>query len=210
MYSGASIRPNGLRKALKTTVNHAPDLPCAGLRQPGLDSLPGIIRATISGMKRLAIALLACLVSIPANADLALDVRCREIAFSKSVEQQDLSAFRSHIDADARFVGSGILRGVDSVAEAWGVFFTADGPTIKWRPQIVEVLENGTLALSRGPYRMQAKDDDGNDIERWGTFNSVWRLGADGQWRVVFDAGSPAASEPDDQTKALLDEEDDC
>jgi ketosteroid isomerase-like protein len=164
----------------------------------------------MADMKRLVIACLACLASTSANADLAQDVRCREIGFSQSVEQQDISAFRSHIDADARFIGSGVLRGIDSVAEGWGVFFTADGPTIKWRPQIVEVLENGTLALSRGPYRMQTTDDDGNEIERWGTFNSVWRLGADGQWRVVFDAGSPAASEPDEQTKALLDEGDDC
>ena len=164
----------------------------------------------MADMKRLVIACLACLASTSANADLAQDVRCREIGFSQSVEQQDISAFRSHIDADARFIGSGVLRGIDSVAEGWGVFFTADGPTIKWRPQIVEVLENGTLALSRGTYRMRAKDDDGNAIERWGTFNSVWRLGADGQWRVVFDAGSPAASEPDEQTKALLDAGDDC
>ena len=161
-------------------------------------------------MKRLVIACLACLASTCANADLAQDVRCREIGFSKSVEQQDIAAFRSHIDTDARFIASGILRGVDSVAEGWAVFFTADGPTIKWRPQVVEVLENGTLALSRGPYRLQAKDAEGNDIENWGTFNSIWRLGEDGQWRVVFDAGSPAASEPDDQTKALLDEEDNC
>jgi hypothetical protein len=32
----------------------------------------------------------------------------------------------------------------------------------------------------------------------------------DGQWRVVFDAGSPAASAPDDETKALLEADDDC
>jgi hypothetical protein len=31
-----------------------------------------------------------------------------------------------------------------------------------------------------------------------------------GEWRVVFDAGSPAAGEPDDETRALLDAEDDC
>ena len=33
---------------------------------------------------------------------------------------------------------------------------------------------------------------------------------ADGEWRVVFDAGSPAADEPDDATKALLDAATDC
>lgn len=145
-----------------------------------------------------------------AGADLANDVRCREIGFSKAAEQRDLAAFRSYIDADARFVGSGIRRGVDDIAEGWSVFFNVDGPTIKWRPQIVEVLEDGKLALSRGPYRVVSEDTEGNVVENWGTFNSTWRLNDDKQWRVVFDAGSPAASELDADTRALLEQEDDC
>ena len=161
-------------------------------------------------MKRIVIACLLCLATGAAHADLENDIRCREIGFSKSAEGRNLVAFRSFIDADARFVGSNVRRGVESIAEGWSVFFAADGPTIKWRPNIVEVLENGTLALSRGPYLVLAKDPDGNTVESWGTFNSIWRLNEDGEWRVVFDAGSPAASEPDDATKALLDAEDDC
>ena len=145
-----------------------------------------------------------------AYADLADDVRCREIGFSQSVENQDIDAFRSYIDADARFIGAGVLRGIDQVSEAWSVFFTPEGPTIKWRPQVVEVLDNGSLALSRGPYKTTSVDADGNSVESWGTFNSVWRLNENGEWRVVFDAGSPAANEPSAETKALLDAEDDC
>ncbi|MDH3621361.1 MAG: nuclear transport factor 2 family protein [Gammaproteobacteria bacterium] len=153
---------------------------------------------------------LCCIAAMGARADLVDDVRCQEIGFSKAAEERDLSAFRSFIDADARFVGSSVLRGVDAVAEGWSVFFKADGPTIKWRPQFVEVLDDGKLALSRGPYRLVSTDPDGNVVESWGTFNSTWRLNEDGQWRVVFDAGSSASGEPDDATRALLDQEDDC
>jgi predicted alpha/beta superfamily hydrolase/ketosteroid isomerase-like protein len=143
-------------------------------------------------------------------ADPAAEVRCRETGFSQAAEEQDLDAFRSFIDADARFVSNNVLRGVDAIAETWAVFFADDGPRIKWRPQIVEVLEDGRLALSRGPYRITARDEDGDAIERWGTFNSVWRPGADGEWRVVFDAGSPAAAPPDQATRDWLDAADDC
>jgi len=161
-------------------------------------------------MNRLLLTCLTCFAATAATADLTDDVRCREIGFSKSAERQDLVAFRSFIDADARFVGSSVSRGVDSIAQAWSAFLSADGPGIKWRPEIVEVLDDGKLALSRGPYRILARDPDGKLVESWGTFNSIWRLNADGEWRVVFDAGSPAASEPDDATKAVLDAEDDC
>ena len=160
-------------------------------------------------MKSLIIlSALAC--ACTALADPVEQVRCREIAFSVSAESQDLVAFAAFIDADARFVGNSVLHGSDAIAKAWSVFFAAGGPSIKWRPRFVEVLEDGALALTRGPYRIITHNEEGVETEQWGTFNSVWRLHADGEWRVVFDAGSDSNETPSDEAKALLDEEDDC
>lgn len=160
-------------------------------------------------MTRYFVCIVCLALTGTAAADLLEEVRCREVGFAESVANRDLDAFRSYIDADARFVGSDITRGVDAVAEAWKVFFDPEGPRIVWRPQFVEVLEDGALALTRGPYRLTAKDADGNTVEHWGTFNSIWRLNDDGTWRVVFDAGNPAASAPADEVRALLDAADD-
>lgn len=132
------------------------------------------------------------------------DVRCREIAFSLSAEHRDTDGFAAFIDPDARFIGSSAMRGVEQIVEGWQVFFADDGPTIKWRPQFVEVLEDGTLALTRGPYQMISTDDEGNSVEHWGTFNSIWRLHDDGEWRVVFDAGSPSNEAPTDEQRKIL------
>jgi len=155
---------------------------------------------------RIRFLLFLCLASASAAmADAADDVRAQEVLFSQSVESKDATAFREFIDADARFVGDGVSRGPEAVAAAWSEFFAADGPRIKWRPQIVEVLQDGTLALSRGPYVMTVTDAAGAETEYWGTFNSIWRLQEDGSWKVVFDAGSPAAAAPAEAIKALLD-----
>jgi ketosteroid isomerase-like protein len=148
--------------------------------------------------------------ALPAPADLEIEVRCREIGFSKSVENQDRELFASFIDPDARFISGSVARGPEAVAAAWAVFFNADGPSIKWRPKYIEVLENGELAISRGPYRLITQDEDGNETEHWGTFNSVWRLNPDGQWRVVFDAGGPLPEPPPADDRALLDQPDSC
>jgi ketosteroid isomerase-like protein len=160
-------------------------------------------------MKKMIPAVLLFVAST-AMADLTDDVRCREIGFSKSVESKDIEAFRSFVDADARFVSGSILRGPEEVAADWSVFMAEDGPRIIWRPQIVEVLDDGKLALSRGPYKYTAANEEGVDIDYWGTFNSIWRLNDDGEWRVVFDAGSPAAKPPGDEVQALLEAEDNC
>jgi ketosteroid isomerase-like protein len=148
--------------------------------------------------------------AVPALADAVDDVRCNEIQFSKSVETQDAELFVTFIDDDARFVSGVVSHGPAAVASAWSTFFADDGPRIKWRPQYVEVLEDGTLALSRGPYRMIVTDETGAVREIWGTFNSVWRLQDDGSWKVVFDAGSAASAAPSIEVQALLDQDDTC
>lgn len=160
-------------------------------------------------MRRLIFLTLLC-ISPTTLAGTEDDVRCREIGFSRSVEDGDQKKFASFIDDDARFVGQSVTRGSQAIINAWGVFFTEGGPRIQWRPRIVEVLEEGNLALTRGPYRMTVTDENGNTTETWGTFNSVWRLHPDGQWRIVFDAGSPAKDAPSAEVKALLDQPDDC
>jgi ketosteroid isomerase-like protein len=159
-------------------------------------------------MKKL-IPVLLILGTTTALADSADEVRCREIGFSKSIEDRDMEAFRSFLDHDARFIGARARRGPAEITEAWRTYEPEDGPSLKWRPQFVEVLEDGKLALSRGPYRYITKNEDGEDVELWGMFNSVWRLQDDGSWKVVFDAGGPSPSGPTDEQRALLDNDND-
>ena len=158
---------------------------------------------------RATILLLIALVT-PALADFEQEVRCREVGFSQSVEKQDRELFASFIDPDARFVGNKVDRSREAIAEAWAVFFTGDLPAIKWRPQIIEVLDSGDLALSRGPYRIIDEDEEGETREAWGTYNSVWRLNADGEWLVVFDAGSFPDETPTDEQRVLLESDGGC
>jgi hypothetical protein len=53
-------------------------------------------------------------------------------------------------------------------------------------------------------------DADGNAVEHWGTFNSIWRKQEDDTWKVVFDAGNAAAEAPSAEVQALLDAEPLC
>jgi len=161
-------------------------------------------------MRNPATFLLLLTLATPALADLEQEVRCREVGFSQSVEKQDRELFASFIDPDARFVGNKVDRSREAIAEAWAVFFTGDLPLIKWRPQIVEVLDSGNLALSRGPYRIIDEDEKGESREAWGTYNSVWRLNADGEWLVVFDAGSFPDETPTDEQRELLESDAGC
>ena len=117
--------------------------------------------------------------------ELAMQVRAAEIAFAMTMADRDLDAFVSHVSGEAVFFGDfDVHRGIDEVRSAWRRFFEGDTAPFSWAPERVEVLDSGTLALSTGPVR----DPEGQEI---GTFSSIWRLEADGVWRVVFDKGCP-------------------
>jgi ketosteroid isomerase-like protein len=160
-------------------------------------------------MKRIACVLIA-LASSAAVADATDEVRCREIGFSKSIESKDIEAFKTFLDPDARFISNRPRRGIEEIAEGWSVFAAEDGPSIRWRPQYVEVLDDGKLALSRGVYEYLAVAEDGTETRGYGSFNSTWRLNDDGIWRVVFDAGDPWARSATEEELALLDAPVDC
>ncbi len=126
-------------------------------------------------------------VTVAAQADsgvLASTVEAREIAFARTMADRDLEAFRSFVSEEAVFFnGNTPIRGRDAVVEAWAPFFEGPEAPFSWHPDVVQVLESGTLALSSGVVHTPGGEPAGR-------FNSVWRLEADGVWRVVFDKGS--------------------
>jgi len=133
-------------------------------------------------------ALLAtpCHAAMPAPDSPQQQVFTAERAFAKSMADRDASAFAAHVSDEAIFFnGIGVLRGKQEVIAAWSRFFKDRAAPFSWKPDRVEVLQSGTLALSTGLVR----DPNGKVI---GRFNSVWRREAPGIWRVVFDKGSPA------------------
>jgi ketosteroid isomerase-like protein len=135
----------------------------------------------------LFVLLVSAWLSAPAadTARLAEQVRAVETAFAKTMADRDWAAFQACICDEAVFFGSqGILRGRDAVADGWKRYFAGPQAPFSWAPEQVEALASGTLALSSGP----VLDPEGKRI---GTFQSIWRLEADGRWRIVFDKGCP-------------------
>ena len=98
-----------------------------------------------------------------------------------------MASFATFIADEAIFMGAGeaprVLRGKPAIVAAWKQYFDGPTPPFSWEPEIVEVLDSGSLALTSGPVH----DPGGGLI---GLFNSIWRLEADGRWRVLFDRGS--------------------
>ena len=108
-----------------------------------------------------------------------------ERAFARSMAERKHDAFSALLSEQAVFFsGTEVLRGKAAVAGGWKPYFEAVAAPFSWEPDQVEVLADGSLALSTGPVRNPA----GQVVAR---FNSIWRQEAPGVWRVVFGKGQP-------------------
>ena len=132
--------------------------------------------------------MLLCMTTSAGAADelarLANEVRATEIAFAKTLADRDVRTFRQMIAPDVIWLADIPLRGPDAVLTRWQKYF--DGPTapFSWGPELVEVQQGGKLALSTGP----VLDPAG---KRVGTYTSIWRREASGEWKIIFDRGCP-------------------
>lgn len=138
------------------------------------------------GMAVAALALLSgCAMTAqrPDIAELTRQVADTERAFAKTMADRNHAAFMVLLADEAIFfTGPTPIRGKQAVAEAWKRFYEKPEAPFSWAPEIVQVLDSGTLALSSGPVR----DLSG---KHFANFQSIWRLEAPGVWRVVFDRG---------------------
>ena len=109
-------------------------------------------------------------------------VSATEQAFAKTMADRNFQAFVSFLSPEAVFFsGTQIHRGAEAVAGAWQQYFVGSKAPFSWRPDHVEVLASGKLALSTGPVYQ--------DHAVVGRFNSIWRLEGPNTWRIVFDKG---------------------
>lgn len=121
--------------------------------------------------------------ALKSRADLVSEVTAAEVGFAKTMTERDHAAFMSFVAADAVFLNGGQpLRGKAAIGAYWKRFYTEKNAPFSWKPDLVEVLESGTLAQSIGP----VSAPNGKVIAR---FYSTWRLEPDGKWKVVFDDG---------------------
>ena len=139
------------------------------------------------------VLLLLCAVAGSAAAEdlaaLETQVRATEIAFAKTLADRDVKAFRAMIAPDVIWLADQPLRGPDQVLTRWQKFFDAPQPPFSWSPELVEVQEGGKLALSTGPVLNGAG-------KRIATFTSIWRREPSGEWKIIFDRGSPDCDSP--------------
>ena len=140
---------------------------------------------------------------LPASADECAVWR-REQSFARSVERHDVAAFESFLHAGTVFdvATPDAERGREAVLKSWSGIVDGKAIALRWRPGLVTIGGEPTIAVSRGPYILQTMRD-GVAAWRVGMFQTVWvRDPKDAVWRVLFDGSASTGQNVDDRAAA--------
>jgi len=65
-----------------------------------------------------------------------------------------------------------------------------EGAELVWTPQAGDISSSGDLGYTWGRYIYSVPGEDGTRQKSHGKYMTVWKLQADGQWKVVLDGGN--------------------
>ncbi len=110
-------------------------------------------------------------------------------ALARAVDERNRVAFEALIGEDAYFFGGGeALRNRAAVLKAWAGFFEAQGPRLRWSPELAEMARSRDVGYTVGRYELERQDSAGRNTRREGRYVTVWRREADGAFRAAADA----------------------
>jgi len=118
-----------------------------------------------------------------------------EARFAKDVLARGGAGFADWFAEDGVALGNGAAPLVGRVAIAKSANWSPQAYQLTWTPTDAVMGPSGDVGYTWGHFEGQSKDANGNKVTTTGRYITIWRRQADGNWKVVLDAG---ANEPAD------------
>lgn len=116
-----------------------------------------------------------------------------EARFAKDVATRGGAAFADWFADDGVALGNGAAPKIGKVAIAKSANWSPKDYQLTWTPTDAMMGPSGDMGYTWGHYEGRSKDAHGNPVLTSGRYITMWRKQADGNWKVVLDAG---ANEP--------------
>jgi ketosteroid isomerase-like protein len=113
-----------------------------------------------------------------------------EARFAKDVLAKGGAGFAEWFAEDGVALGNGAAPLIGRVAIAKSATWSPKDYQLTWTPTAAVLGPSGDMGYTWGHFEGHSKDANGNPVTTTGRYMTIWRKGADGEWRVVLDAGS--------------------
>jgi uncharacterized protein (TIGR02246 family) len=115
-----------------------------------------------------------------------------DMQFARDTAEKGVDGWVSWFAEDgAQLLPGREVRGHEAIREAMTSVFAEPHYSLRWEPTFADIAASGDMGYTIGRYRARRYDENGKQIDRTGTYTSIWRKNAEGQWKVVLDSGVP-------------------
>ncbi len=151
------------------------------------------------GATLLVLAVSGCAPQVDVVAEEAA-IRAAEDEALEIAQAKDAERWASVYADDARVFPpyAPLVTGKEAVRNLFAELFASPGFEIDWEVTQVEVSRAGDLGYVVGTHEVTVNDAEGNPVIDRGKWIAIWKMQADGQWKLVADiwnSDAPAASE---------------
>ena len=116
-----------------------------------------------------------------------------EKRFAKDVLERGGAGFAAWFADDGVALGNGAAPLIGKVAIAKSANWSPKSYQLTWTPTAAVMGPSGDMGYTWGHFEGHSKDANGNPVVTSGRYMTIWRKEANGEWKVVLDAG---ANEP--------------
>jgi ketosteroid isomerase-like protein len=124
-----------------------------------------------------------------------------EARFARDVLERGGAAFADWFAADGVALGNAAAPLIGKVAIQKSANWDPKVYQLTWTPTDAMMGPSGDMGYTWGHFEGHSKDAHGNPVTVTGRYITVWKKQADGQWKVVLDAGANEPPEAGDCCK---------
>lgn len=127
--------------------------------------------------------------SQPALQQVKQEIMAVEKAFEESLNQAGAAAAFKQFAAPQAVIKrerDTLVRGPEGIFNYYNQP-SYTGATATWKPDWIDVSDDGTMAYTYGNYRWLFPGQAGKLVAYTGVFHTVWKRQADGSWKYVWD-----------------------
>jgi len=111
--------------------------------------------------------------------------------FMKAAAEKGSEGYMSYYADDSVELPNGapLISGKANIAEGMGFLDNKDN-RLQWTPVGADISASGDIGYTYGNFEFHSKDKEGKPHVDYGKYTSIWKLQADGSWKVVLDMGN--------------------
>lgn len=129
--------------------------------------------------------------------DLEQSLLAADKAFAQAVAARGIEGWMDYMADDAARVeklGGKFIKGKELIRKADAPLFADAKRRLVWKPVDAHIHADKQSGLTSGRYQVVSLGADGKEtVLSQGAYFTGWRKQPGGEWKVVFDAGSPDA-----------------